>query len=270
MRQIFPPAPGAGAPDLARLYAYPDRPGPGREAGQPWVRANMVASADGAATLGGRSGALSGPADRRVLSLLRALADVILVGAQTARAEGYGPVRPGRGRGWARLREGRPTTPPIAVVTRGLDLDPAGALLSPGPGLARPIVLTTESAPASRRAAAAATADVVVAGADSVEPGAAIDALAERGHHRVLAEGGPRLLGQIADAGLLDELCLTVSPLLAGGTGRVLELPATPPGPPGPAPGPLPLERLNLAHVLEDGGFLLCRYLTVRETPGGA
>ena len=134
MRQIFSvvaagpeigPVPPAGArrdggpavTALAALYAYPDiAPG-----AAPWLRASMVASVDGAASLGGRSGGLSGDADRLVFSVLRSLADVILVGAGTARAEGYRPVRDGEV--WASLRAGRAPVPPIAVVTGKLDLD---------------------------------------------------------------------------------------------------------------------------------------------------
>ncbi len=241
MRQLLPPG---GPPDLAALYAFPaglDRP---------WVRANMIESADGAAEIGGLSGGLSGPGDREVFGVLRALADVILVGAGTARAEKYRParIRPA----WAALRAGRPAAPPIAVLTGRLDLDLAGTLLTGAAPDARTIVITSGRAAADRRAAAARHADVIVAGQDRVDLAAAVAALAERGHRRILAEGGPHLLGQLAAAGLLDELCVTVSPMLAGGSaGRVVQ------GPPG---GPAPA-RLELAHVLADGSYLFCRYL---------
>src|SRR5438067_11390610 len=115
MQQIYPARGEDAGPDLAVLYAYPDLAG---QPGRAWVRANMIASADGAATLSGRSGGLSGRADRQVFAGLRGLADVILAGAGTARAERYGPAEPGgeqdgwdRG-GWARLRAGRPATAP--------------------------------------------------------------------------------------------------------------------------------------------------------------
>ncbi len=186
----------------------------------------MVASVDGAATAQGRSGGLSGDADRQVFSVLRSLADVILAGAGTVRAEKYRPVTGTEA--WPELREDRPPTPPIAVVTRLLDLDLESPLLAGAPHWARTIVLTTEAAPAGRRAAAARHADVVIAGAELLSPEAVIGALAERGHQRILIEGGPHLLGQVAAAGLLDELCLTVSPLLAGGrAGRILAAGAT-------------------------------------------
>jgi riboflavin biosynthesis pyrimidine reductase len=234
---------------LAGLYPYPAAVT--RET--LWLRASMIASVDGAATLSGRSGGLSGAADRLVFSVLRSLADVILVGAGTVTAENYRPVAPAEV--WQPLREGRAPTPPIAVVTRSLALDPDGPLLSAAAGQARTIVLTSQAAPADRRAAVARHADVVVTGPDTVSPGDAVSTLAARGYRRVLVEGGPSLLGQITAAGLLDELCLTVSPVLeAGRAGRILAQP------PWAAPWRAGTG-LRLGHVLEDEGFLLCRYL---------
>ena len=252
MRQIYPvdpadPAgPAAQPPDLPARYAYPTA---GQLAGRPWVRANMIESADGAAEVGGLSGGLSGPADREIFGLLRALADVILVGAGTARAEHYRPVRV-QSR-WAALRAGRPGTPPIAVVTGRLDLDLDSPLLTAAPPDARTIVITTAAAPAQARKQAAEHAEVIIAGDRHVDLSAVIRGLAGRGYRRLLAEGGPRLLGQLAAAGLLDELCVTVSPLLASGTaGRIVQ-----------GTAPAGAARLALAHVLADGGFLFCRYL---------
>ncbi len=255
----MPDAPEIGPPGepavaaLAALYAYPE---PAAHP-SPWVRANMVESADGAATLEGRSGGLSGPADRLVFAVLRSLADVIVVGAGTARAERYRPVRAGEV--WAALRPGRPPAPPIAVITRELDLNADAPLLAAAAEGARTIVLTSEAAPAARRAAAARHADVIVAGRDAVAPAAAMAALAARGHRRVLVEGGPSLLGQIVAAGLLDELCLTLSPVLEGGRAR--RILAAPPGRVRPGPdGADAATGLRLAHVLEADGSLLCRY----------
>jgi riboflavin biosynthesis pyrimidine reductase len=241
MRQLLPPLGSAEVPaDPAALYAYP--------AG-PWLRANMVASADGAATLAGVTEGLSSETDRLVFALLRALADVVVVGAGTARAEDYGPARVREA--WRHLRSGRPPTPPIAVITARLDLDPGSRLIAEAPPHARTIVITTVQAPADRRAELARHCDVVVAGEATVDLKAAIAALADRGHRQLLAEGGPHLLAQLLEANLLDELCLTVAPLMAG------------PGAPRIVAGALPahgLLPLTLAHVLEDDGFLLCRY----------
>ena len=256
MRQLYPGGFALDDAAIAALYGYPHLGVPPAR----WLRANMVASMDGAATVEGRSGGLSNESDQQVFALLRAHADVILVGAGTARAEGYGPVRPeSEGLRWAWLRDGRPPSPPIAVVTRAFDLDLGSALFADAPPHARTIIITTESAPPDRRAAAARTAEVIVAGEASVDLKAAVDALAERGHQRISCEGGPHLLGQLADAGLLDELCLTISPLLAGpGADRIVTG-----GLPMPRGGTLPF---TLAHALEDESHLLCRY--VRRSAG--
>ena len=198
--------------DLAALYDYPSGP---------WLRANMVSSADGAAHLGGATSGLSSEADRHLFALLRTLADVIVVGAATVRAERYAPVR--QHELWPDLRPGRTPTPPIAVVTARLDLDPSSRLIATAPPSARTIVITTAQAPADRRAALDGLAEVIVAGQETVDLKAAVAALAERGHRRMLTEGGPHLLAQIAAAGLLDELCLTIGPLLAGpGADRIV------------------------------------------------
>jgi riboflavin biosynthesis pyrimidine reductase len=239
MRQIFASS-DLRESDLAALYAYPDGP---------WLRANMVSSADGAAMLGGLTSGLSSQADRRLFALLRTLADVIVVGAATVRAEKYKPVR--QHELWPDLRPGRTPTPPIAVVTARLDLEASSPVIDMAPPSARTIVITTARAPADRRAALQERADVIVAGQETVDPKAAVAALAERGHRRMLTEGGPRLLAQIAAAGLLDELCLTIGPLLAGpGADRILA---------GQQPA-ASTQPLALAHVLEDNGFLFCRY----------
>ncbi|HLK01397.1 MAG TPA: pyrimidine reductase family protein [Streptosporangiaceae bacterium] len=227
--------------DLTALYAFP--------AG-PVLRANMVSSADGAAALGGLSAGLSGAADRHVFALNRTLADVILAGAGTVRAEGYKPARVREL--WRHLRDGRAPTPPIAVITNRLDLDPAMPLIAAAPPHARTIVITTSRTGSWLRDKIARHADVVVAGDVAVDLHTAVKALHERGHEHVLCEGGPALLGALTDAGLTDELCLTIGPLLAGpGASRIVT------GAPTPAAVPL-----HLAHVIESDGFLLTRYTT--------
>jgi riboflavin biosynthesis pyrimidine reductase len=224
---------------LAELYAYPRAQ---------WQRANMVSSADGAGFLESRTAGLSSPADIRLFGLLRSLADVVLVGAGTARTEQYKPAR--RRTALASLRAGRTATPPIALVSRSLELDLGTPLFADAPPDARTIVITCDSSPAGRRAAVARVADLIVAGDLLVDLAEGLAALRARGLGRVLCEGGPHLLGEVAAAGLLDELCLTISPLLAG---------------PGPfritAGAPFPARPMTLAHVVEADGFLFCRYV---------
>jgi riboflavin biosynthesis pyrimidine reductase len=244
MRQLFPVV--REEADLAGLYAYP----PGL-----WLRANMVSSADGAATFGGATRGLSSDADRELFALLRVLCDVVVVGAATVREEQYKPARVRES--WRGQRAGRAPTPPIAVITRRLDLDPESALIAGAPPHARTIMITTAASPAGRRAELAARADVIVAGEQTVDLKAAVGALADRGHRRLLTEGGPHLLAELTEAGLVDELCLTMSPLMTGpGASRIVA------GVPGPAAQPI---ELTLAHVLEDGGFLYCRYTSKNQ-----
>jgi riboflavin biosynthesis pyrimidine reductase len=210
VRQLFPD-PGEVDPVEAygRLGRVGDRPG---------VRLNMIASVDGAASIAGKSGSLGGPADKAVFAALRSLADVILVGAATMRTEGYGPVRLGDEARNRRRQWGLAPVPPIAVVTRASQLDWGSSFFTEAEQ--RPIVVTTTSAAVADRDRAAEVANVITAGTDGVDLAAAIRQLGELGHKNVLAEGGPGIAAQLAGADLLDELCLSVSPLLVGGDAR--------------------------------------------------
>ncbi|WP_235433252.1 pyrimidine reductase family protein [Protofrankia coriariae] len=233
----------ADAVDLDVCYRLPPL-----AAGQVHVRSNFVSSIDGATEVDGRSGALGGSADRRVFRLLRWLADVVLVGAGTAVAEDYGPVVVPPDRRERRVAAGQDAVPPIAVVSAALRLDPSARLFA---APVRPLVLTCEAAPPARRKALAEVADVLICGERTVDPAVALRALGERGLGRVLCEGGPALHSDLADAGLLDELCLTFAPLLAGPDhlrmvrGRRWQAPLT----------------MTLGHVLEEDGNLFLRYL---------
>ncbi len=241
MRQLFPTPRDI---DPVDAYGRVESAQPGR----PGVRLNMIASADGAASLGDRSGTLGGPADKVVFATLRSLADVILVGAGTVRAEQYGPARLDDDTRARRQRWGLPSVPPIAVITRSCRLDWDSPFFTGAEQ--RPIVVTTASADAADRARAAGAADVLVAGDTDVDLGRTVAALGERGHDSVLAEGGPGVAAQLAARGLLDEVCLTVAPLLvAGPARRILD---------GAALAPPPA--LDIAHVLEADGYLFLRY----------
>lgn len=234
--------------DLYDAYAVPD--------GRVHVRANFVTSLDGASTLAGVSEGLSGPADKRVFGVLRTLADVVLVGAGTARAEGYGPVKQGEQRRAWRLAHGRSAVPPVAVVSGSLSLDPSSELFTAA--TARPLVYTCDAAPGDRRRALEHVADVVVAGDRTVDVEEVVADLAVRGLRRVLCEGGPTLLAELVATDLLDELCLTVAPLLVGAGERALT---------GDYALAVPM-RMRPAHVLTGDGFLFLRH--VRATPEGS
>lgn len=209
------------------------------------IRANMIVGADGAAAAAGRSAGLQVPADNIVFAALRDLADVVLVGWATAAAENYGPARID---GERRRRAGLGPDLPIAVVSRSLDIDPSSRLFAGS----RPLVVTCASSDERRRALLAAHAEVLVCGADDIDYGLVRDAFAERALTRVLCEGGPRLLARVIASGQLDELCLTVSPLLTGpGAPRIVG------GTPWPGGSAVPLRLIGL---LEDDGALFLRY----------
>jgi riboflavin biosynthesis pyrimidine reductase len=228
--------------DLLDAYAPPD-PEPAR----PFVRCNMISSIDGAIAVEGRSGMLGGPADRRVFATLRSLADVIVVGAGTVRAEGYGPARLGEELRSARESRGQAALPPIAVVTSSAHLDWSAPFFTDAG--ARPLILTSAEGAERAGERARMVADVVVTGRQGVDLPTAVGALHARGLRHVLGEGGPALNAELTQAGLLDELCLTVAPRLVGGAGpRVLAGEELRP--------PVDLE---VVQLLEEDGFLFYR-----------
>jgi len=237
---------GATVADPLAPYAEVDRT---RGPGACWVMAHVVSGLDGSAAIRGRVGELSTAPDAKLFSLMRALADVVLVGAETVRAEGYGAVRLPRERIEAREADGRPGTPPLAVVTRSLELDWSARAFADAPPWSRTLVITCAAADPGRLKCARAVADVVIAGDDRVDPGLALRRLSELGHRVVLCEGGPTWLGEVVAAGLLDELCLTVSPLMGGD-----------PLPVSISPAGAPLTHFALRHVLRDGDTLFLRY----------
>jgi riboflavin biosynthesis pyrimidine reductase len=207
-----------GAPfDADRMHAAyaVDVVDAGTRADTAFCRVNMVASLDGAATLGGRSGALGDGEDQRLMSVLRSHADVVLVGAGTVEAEGYGGAAVIDADAAWRVARGREPQPRFAVVSSRLGLGARHPFFADA--VARPIVVTSERAPADRRDALAEVADVIVAGTDRVDLAAALAELATRGMASVLAEGGPGLHGALAEADLVDEACLTLSPVIVAG-----------------------------------------------------
>jgi len=242
MRAVLPsPAPSV---DLHAFY------------GEGWLqqgglRVNFVSAVDGAAQADGLSRGLQTPGDNAVFAALRDLADVVLVGSGTALAERYRAVHPRDERLATRRAYGLPETLPVAVMSRSLRLDPAAGLFTEADPRARTIVLTCAAAPAERRAALAQVADLVECGEVDVDPSLARAALVERGHRRILSEGGPTVFARMVQAGAVDELCLSVSPLLMGpGAARITD---------GPAPW-AEAATLTLAGLLEEDSALFLRY----------
>ncbi|HEX5534402.1 MAG TPA: pyrimidine reductase family protein [Actinomycetales bacterium] len=238
--------PGDHVRRLAGLYAYPDS--------GCWVRANMVATLDGAAAgQDGRTGSINSPADHAVFHLLRGLADVILVGAGTVRAEHYRLPKPYPALAEQRRSLEQAPTPLLAVVTRSGDVPDELAPSTDGSEDRHGVlVITAESAGSevlNRLHDRFGPKNVLVAGAERVDLTVAVDALADMGLERVLCEGGPSVLGELVAGGELDELCLTWSPIVTGGfEPRILRgLPAE--------------QRFDLAHLLHSDGTLIGRWV---------
>ena len=212
---------GVVSPIDPSMYAYPD-------AGRPWVRANFVSTIDGAAyDSHGVTGSLGGKADKQVFAMLRSLADVIVVGAGTARAEGYGPA-----------------DSPLAVVSHSLNLPPK--LHQPG----IVVVTTTEAPPKRVQRLRASGAQVVTCGTGAIDWRGVLAEFDTRGWQKVLCEGGPTVFGELLQADLVDELCLTTAPVLAAGDARRI------------AHSVIPLTRdMELAFVEAVGDVLFTRWV---------
>jgi riboflavin biosynthesis pyrimidine reductase len=215
------------------LSAYDDAARPTR----PWVLANMVAGVDGSVAIDGRTKEMSSEADRALFHHLRTVCDVILVGASTVRDEHYGPHRP---------KDGSAPNP-IAVVTNSIDLDFDSPFFTEA--VARPIIVTSERAPADKVAQARDVADVRVVGVERVDLGAAVDDLGGV----VLCEGGPSLLAEVLRADRLDELCLTLAPVAGGDPGRIVADSLSG-----------HLRRFTLGSVVHEGDDVFLRYVRVR------
>lgn len=224
--------------ELARLYAYPT-------SDRPWVRTNFVSSLDGAATASdGRSGGLGGETDTRVFALLRSLADVIVVGAGTARDEGYADFDVDAA---LRQRLGLSPAPAMVLVSRRLDIPPALVIRGN-------VVVTTADADPARLATLRETVDVIAEGRGAVDWGAVLARLADRGWTRILCEGGPSLHGELVALDLVDELCLTIAPTLTAGDAPRI------------AHGHGAVDRpMTLGHAIEGDGGLLTRWVRDRD-----
>jgi riboflavin biosynthesis pyrimidine reductase len=251
VRLLFPPADDpAEAAGVDPLDAYDEpRPAP---PGRPWVSVDMVASIDGATAVEGRSGGLGGPAYKMVFRALRAIPDVVLVGAATARIEHYGPVRLDEAVQARRVARGQRPLPRLALVSARVELDHDAELFATE-GFApedRPLVLTTHAGASDHAERFAGRAELIGLGDEHVDLAAALGALRERGAGVVLAEGGPTLNGQLVAAGLVDEWCQSLAPLLvAGDSARTAH---------GPSPD-APVE-MALHRLLESDGELFATW----------
>ena len=232
--------------DPLDVYSTEPRPAP---PDRPWVMVNMIAGVDGATAVNGLSGDLGGPADRAVFRAIRASCDWILVASGTAVAERYRAPTRNDAVVERRLELGRSGVPRLAIVTASGALDPtipalAGTIADQPPTL----VITGEQADPDRLAAL--NAEIVRLPMPRPQPEAVLDELHKRGAAVVLCEGGPTWNGRMTDAGLVDELCLSISPILAGGTSSRIVAGAAQAVP----------TQMRLRRLLSDDDLLFARY----------
>jgi riboflavin biosynthesis pyrimidine reductase len=247
INQIFPAQAAARTDeDLLALYAYPSE--------RPWVRFNFISSLDGSATHQGVSAPLGNEGDRRLFGLIRRLCDVIVVGAGTVRAEGYeGPLVSDEDTRW-RAVHGLSGHPALAMISGTLGIDPDSELFRLSP--VRPVIFTTARADQERVRSLSGVADVVVAGEESVEARRCAEWLQNRGLGRMLCEGGPSIFGDFIAEDSVDELCLSLSPLLTGGEGTRISA-----GVESPA-----LRRMTLASLVESDSAVYGRWVRTERT----
>lgn len=217
--------------DLRALYPHPSG----------MVRLGMIAGTGGGATgEDGSSRSLSGPADLRIVRVLRAAADVVVVGAATALRENYGII--GIRESLATTRNPDQAPAPILAVVGYSGSLPSGL----GPG--NTLFLTTADAPAMSLAEEWGSSLVLV-GHQSVSPHLVLNSLVDRGYQRILCEGGPALARLLLDAGVIADYCRTESPVKGDEAG-----PLTPEVP----------EGWSAAHTLRAGDFTMTRWCSPR------
>jgi riboflavin biosynthesis pyrimidine reductase len=231
--------------DLATFYPWP--------AGG-WVRAMMAMSLDGSAVgPDGRSRSISAGPDRILLSDLRSMSDVVLVGASTIRVERYRPMIAVPACASARSALGLAPAPVVTIVSASLDLPWQEAMFHES--TIRPIVVTVESADRDRLLVAERHAQVIRLPGENIDLGIMLMRLREVGLTRIVCEGGPRLLAQLVAEDLIDEADITLSPVFTGGgqwsSGTPFALPS----------------RFRLAHVINDEDFLFMKYLRSETRP---
>jgi riboflavin-specific deaminase-like protein len=198
---------GEPVEDLVKLYMSDKREADGR----PWVLVNFISSADGGTAIAGKSSRLGDPDDKAVFQALRAVPDVILVGSGTVEAENYQPVALDEQRRERRVAAGLTEVPVLAIVSGRLSFDPEARVFSDPQH--RPMVITGPNADPAKLAMLGDAADVVIL--EDVTPKAILARLAAA--KVILCEGGPTLVGQFVAEHLVDELALTIAPVMIGG-----------------------------------------------------
>ncbi|MCP5025605.1 MAG: pyrimidine reductase family protein [Actinomycetia bacterium] len=252
MRRLHPGPPT----DVDPVEAYASDPRPAHP-GRPWLLVNMIQSLDGGTAVDGLSGSLGGPADLTVFRAIRAVPDMILVGAATARQESYQPPNLSDHLAKLRTQRGQAAAPRLAVMSRSVTFSPDEAWLEPTNDGGRPFLIVPRDAPAHRLEALGDRVDVIEAGIGSVDLTAALEALGRAGAQVVLSEGGPSVNGQLVADDLVDEICLSLSPALVAGDSKRIAHGAEPDL----------IHRFRLTRALIDDDLLFFRYVRPLSLP---
>ncbi len=212
----------------------------------PHLRINMVSSIDGTVVVDGKSKPLSSNEDRKVFHALRSMADVILVGAGTARKENYGPVVFSDEIQQLRVSNGLSRNAPVAVVSHSGHFDWESPFFQEAHS--KPIIIT-DAHGAHNAVHGSHYADIISYGEDHVDLQSAINEIYSRGLKHILCEGGPSLNTDLLNAGVVDELCLTLSPVLTNSSTKTIfdglncDEPA----------------RMEFSHILREGDDIFLR-----------
>jgi riboflavin biosynthesis pyrimidine reductase len=231
---------------LAAFYSYPE------DLGRCWVRANMISSLDGGATDDGKAAGLAGPGDRALFSRMRQEADVVLVGASTVRIENYSGAQMSLAQRQERQSRGQAEVPPIAIVTHGADFEHDAKIFTRTE--VPPLIMTSREAVDDARGRFGSMVEVIDSSGtqtDRVDLAVVLKTFAKRKLLRVLSEGGPGMISLLIEHGLLDELCVTIAPILVGGQARRIA-----------TGGGEAHTRMRRSHLLtDDEGYLYTRYV---------
>ena len=232
---------------LMSYYLYPDL------LTRCWIRGNMISSLDGSSTKDGRSGGLANINDRAIFSIIRQSADIIIVGASTVLIEEYSNVCLSINQQNERKKYGQSNIPQIAVITTSSKLKKSDKFFSLNKKQV-PFVFTSANNFINTQKRLNMSAEVVNVSSknpEKIDFFTIVKFLAERKFFRILIEGGPFILGKLMEKNILNELCLTISPILIGGKSKRIAI----------STKQLEVRMQPLSLLMDNEGYFYIRYI---------